>query len=504
MQKLTSRLALWPALAGVFVALGPFLGTARGEENRSAGLAVPRDTEAQKATAWVNAHLRARGDRPRPWTTVDIESTLFEPSKKRAQRLARARGALEAGERAYDGLALKKARKHLVKALQLYRKAGPGRSHREAFYRTMTLLGAVDTLSGAQGRAEKRFVDLLGAQPDYEPKALPEVAMRVFNKALDRLENRPAGELRVSSSPPYAAVYLDGQFRGVSPVTLRGIPAGPHDLWVVRTGARSRGRFVRVRAKTTVEAHLELEVPDAGAHFSERALEAGRAFPQAEPSGAIDTLMGELDVDQLFLIRVTGSGASTTLEGGRFVPGGDPPTLVHQVLNLKAPRAPQALQDFFNRLGKAPRSGVGASSPLPSLASVPAPPPAPPTRNVAADYTPGPPASVYVGWSLVSVGAAAAITGGIFGALARKKHSTFEETAQGSPDLKGIQDAGKGHALRSDVFLIGGLIAAGAGILTLLLMDPDDNLANALAFLSPGGRYPTEEAAWVQGEANLP
>jgi hypothetical protein len=44
------------------------------------------------------------------------------------------------------------------------------------------------------------------------------------------------GSLFVTSYPPGALVYLDGLFKGASPVTIVGIPSGVHQLRVFKSG----------------------------------------------------------------------------------------------------------------------------------------------------------------------------------------------------------------------------------------------------------------------------
>lgn len=66
------------------------------------------------------------------------------------------------------------------------------------------------------------------------------------------------GSLLVLSSPPFAEVYLDGRNRGVTPVRLTGLSAGPHRLLVQGRSGRPVDTLLRVGRETrTVRVRLE-------------------------------------------------------------------------------------------------------------------------------------------------------------------------------------------------------------------------------------------------------
>lgn len=69
------------------------------------------------------------------------------------------------------------------------------------------------------------------------------------------------GSIAVSSEPSGADVYLDNRIRGITPVTLEGVPNGPHTVLLRIDGYRDYSREVTVMAaQVPVSAAL---VPDA-------------------------------------------------------------------------------------------------------------------------------------------------------------------------------------------------------------------------------------------------
>ncbi len=59
---------------------------------------------------------------------------------------------------------------------------------------------------------------------------------------------RPATALEVQSEPAGAAVYVDGQWKGATPVAVEGIAAGDHTVRVVKAGFLENSRVVAVPA----------------------------------------------------------------------------------------------------------------------------------------------------------------------------------------------------------------------------------------------------------------
>lgn len=74
-----------------------------------------------------------------------------------------------------------------------------------------------------------------------------------------RLEPAPVGAIDLRSRPSGAEVFLDGQFRGVTPLVLGGVPAGPHALRVEKTNHGPKAMTVLVRAGETASVSCELE-----------------------------------------------------------------------------------------------------------------------------------------------------------------------------------------------------------------------------------------------------
>jgi PEGA domain len=66
------------------------------------------------------------------------------------------------------------------------------------------------------------------------------------------------GYLSITTNPANAAVFLDGQHVGVSPVQLLTVAAGEHRVRIVKTGYLENERIVTVGAGLAKNVHVRL------------------------------------------------------------------------------------------------------------------------------------------------------------------------------------------------------------------------------------------------------
>lgn len=69
-----------------------------------------------------------------------------------------------------------------------------------------------------------------------------------------------AGTLKISSTPSGADVYVDGVYRGVTPLSLQGIPVGFHRVVVKKFGYSDVVQYVKVLPDRTVEANPSMSL----------------------------------------------------------------------------------------------------------------------------------------------------------------------------------------------------------------------------------------------------
>jgi hypothetical protein len=67
------------------------------------------------------------------------------------------------------------------------------------------------------------------------------------------------GSIRVTSNPSGAKCYLDGTYRGTTPLTIGDVSAGEHSLKLTRSGYEDWSRTVRVYSNQTTSVSAELQ-----------------------------------------------------------------------------------------------------------------------------------------------------------------------------------------------------------------------------------------------------
>lgn len=80
----------------------------------------------------------------------------------------------------------------------------------------------------------------------------------VFSECEWEIEDSENAELEVTSKPTGARVYVDGQYRGVTPVKLTKLRRGEHVFTFVREGYRRVSRILRIGERFSEARELEM------------------------------------------------------------------------------------------------------------------------------------------------------------------------------------------------------------------------------------------------------
>jgi hypothetical protein len=111
-------------------------------------------------------------------------------------------------------------------------------------------------------------------------------------------ESAPAATLSLASDPAGAAVYVDGEFAGHTPIDVKNLQTGDHRVRLVKDGYLENGRIVNVGAGETRRLHVRLTARTASA-----------AFPAEQTGGGATS--GGSDKKWLWL-GLAGGGAAVT------------------------------------------------------------------------------------------------------------------------------------------------------------------------------------------------
>lgn len=256
------------------------------------------------------ALLGARRDRP----ALTLEEAL-DPgwAGARKERIQAGLDGVEAGQGAIEDLDLEAAGATLEEAVNTLlgeygHLTGP---ERQVLARGIFAYGASTLFEGNGDQAEDIFLALALLEPEFSPPEgrFPSNVVARYQQAKSGLDQRGTGALLIKTTPPGAAVSVDGAFRGYAPIEVGGLADGFHAVHVERPFARGLGTLAPVTAERV--SHLELELlQGAGTELLDR-LAPGLA---QDESRAV-RLGRELNAGLLLVLRLDGPPSGRTLDG---------------------------------------------------------------------------------------------------------------------------------------------------------------------------------------------
>lgn len=531
-----------PLLLLALTAAAPGAGPVGGPEKlATAAFAVARDPSGQKAAATVSAALAERAGRhPRLRVIEPGRALSGDPRTREEDTLVRARTALADGRRAYDSLGLDDAIARLGQAVTLYQQTGPLLGDLSELETALAYLGAALTLRGSADEGSSTFQELLTLEPGYAPDGFPPTVMRVFEQAVEKAAKQAKGSVEIYSTPPYATVYLDGIFRGVTPLTLRDLQAGTHYVRIEQNGYVVHGAPVEVTPNQQVTSQTRLVSVKSGAELRDLLSRASREALTPGMGPNLRNLARLLVADAVVVVSVSQSGNDVTMTGAVYDAVGAAQIATERaVVDATGPNLYKDAGALADRLiaaaagdpsiaaagggsaddGDGTGSGFGLSTGAgtggpggPRNSAGAATPPSGPAGGVpnpsamgnvgGGDAVPviavrqedGVRPATIAGWTMVGVGGVGLIVGTVFAILAKSTHVDYRATPQASPDLITIRDDGKARALGADLGLfLGGAIGV-AGALTLILTSgpsetPEELLNAGIVPVDGGGVF---------------
>ncbi len=468
-------------LIGTVLVLMTANSSRAAEIQATAAFAVARDPSGQRAAAMADALLQTKVRQVRNLRLIEPSRVLSgDPRTREEETLERARAALADGRRAYDALALDDAIARLGQAVSFYQQTGPLLGDVEELQTALAYFAAALTLRGSADEGESTFLELLTVNPSYQLSGFPPTVVTVFENALTRLESTASGGVEIYSTPPYAAVFIDGRFEGVTPLVLKDLVAGPHYLRLEKVGYAVHGAPLEISPNQQITSQTRLRSIKRGVELRDlTARGADEVLRGSGMGGALRTLSRELVADVLLFVSVSQSGNDATFTGGVFnAATGERLGTERVVLSVDASTFQKELGQLIDRMLKlvAPGAASGAQASSGGSASgggsgafgLGGPPPPPRTVVVGTsggkDKTSG---LAIGGWVGIGVGGGALIGGIVAGVLAKVVHDDYRDTPQASPDLEDLRNLGK---LRRDsatgCFVAGGvLVGIGAALL---------------------------------------
>jgi hypothetical protein len=408
---------------------------------------VAQDLRAASQQGALEGAAEAALERSGRFTVIPVHDA-FNPAAatKMSERVEESRARTKAGKQALDDLDNVKATEAFTAATEALKESDLSRQF-PALLEAWTMKAAGHATGGENGPAKKDIEAVVALAPkaEFSPTFFPPELIK-FAEAQRKFAANAKGELLVRTEPPGARVWVDGTYRGVSPVTVAGLTSAKHFV------AASLGGYSLGQSQASPgEEVLSL----AGAELSPGWKKA-QSDIKKDPDGATrDSAAQQLgkaaQLDQVLLVLAKKSLAGEQLDLiAMRLEVRDGHNDAYQTATVNA-GDPEALASFFDGLtgkdakrdGKDPvhhYKGAGTS----------------PIKTIA-------------GLSLIGVGAASVIAGTVFGVMAGDRATEFRRTEQTKQPLSmRLEQEGRTYAAVADITVILGLISAGGGTVLLL------------------------------------
>jgi tetratricopeptide (TPR) repeat protein len=160
--------------------------------------------------------------------------------------------ALEGGdhEEAYDQLA--SARRMIERDFAVLRDPDDYRA-------TLMNLAVAMLRSGERDAAQEVFERAIIFRAKVDTLELSDAEHEVLVLAQEAVANRPLGAVAIETVPEHAEVYVDGRYRGISPATVAGLPAGEHLVTVYKAGHARHTRTMTASDEALGVTSIEMD-----------------------------------------------------------------------------------------------------------------------------------------------------------------------------------------------------------------------------------------------------
>lgn len=340
---------------------------------------VGASTAAAQVTTWVTAPVALDGDVAAETMarTGELlgralasrsELTLAQLGPQGgAPDLTAARAALAAGREAYQRFQFAQSEAELGRAVELVTRAGVPAGESQTLVEALTELATVEEMAGRHADAVRSCEALMVIRPDVtlDPVRVPPRVMQTCEAA----RARRAHEVRrvtVTSSPPFAQLFVDGQPFGGAPAAAT-LTVGMHYLFFVGREQQTFAQAVEV-APGAEPALVRVELPEAATAKPAEALRARlrRRGPLPETIDAAAALARMAPVERVIVSAVEREGA----DGWRLWAAAIDParraavTVVVARLGDDLADAPPILARVAEALATANEPGKAAGAPL--------------------------------------------------------------------------------------------------------------------------------------------
>jgi len=249
-------------------------------------IASPRADLVEEVTALLAEHEVKRA--------VDVHSSQ---GARLAAKLLQAEAQAQLAHQAYQAGEVAKANLEAQAALAAFEEVLPVVRDFAPIVRLHLLRADLASAKEDTATAEDNFMSAarFGGELELDPATASPIVIEGFKAAHELLTNSPPGGVNITSTPADAEVFVDGESKGTTPLTL-DLPAGPHLFQVAMDGHDAWAQVVPIdpSGANLVEVSLVPQRP------------LDRALSTLSPA-AISALRG-VDADRDWLVVLPAEG----------------------------------------------------------------------------------------------------------------------------------------------------------------------------------------------------
>lgn len=136
--------------------------------------------------------------------------------------------------------------------------------------------------------------------------------------------NPPSGNIEVISTPEKAKVFIDNVFKGTTPLLLKEVAAGTHELKVSKENYEDWSGVLRVKQKTTLRVVAELNKIEVMVVKPKRTAKAGKSHTKNMQASILSPSTGDKATLEETVKQNDNTGSSKESEQNLSAPSSDP------------------------------------------------------------------------------------------------------------------------------------------------------------------------------------
>ncbi|RJO67852.1 MAG: PEGA domain-containing protein [Myxococcales bacterium] len=232
----------------------------------------------------------------------------------------KAQQALSDGIASYNNVQLDEAIESLEEAVDLYGPLMDYPEYRSRAEDAMIHLAAAYVLNGEAKSGQDIFTRLLQSKPNLsiKDKGFPPGVEETFDKAKSELADAPSASLNLSSKPSKMAVFMDGHFRGLTPIKLDNLAVGGHYLKVSEPAYQEYASKVTLYKGMAKKIGADLKQVRKYYQYKSEADAVAARFEHKKMWDSAQNLGKALSTDNLFLCKVSEISGIVTMEAFHY------------------------------------------------------------------------------------------------------------------------------------------------------------------------------------------